>query len=90
LLLIDTTREEDENLPIYLDRYCAWLRAAWKALSPAALDAICVHIRNNDFPETVSGLKGMASDAGFAPGIEINRFFWHRTLSFQKKPASIG
>jgi SAM-dependent methyltransferase len=87
LLLIDTTREEDENLPIYLDRYCGWLRAEWKALSPAALDAICAHIRNNDFPETLSALQVMATDAGFAQGIEIDRFRWHRTLAFEKKPA---
>jgi SAM-dependent methyltransferase len=86
LLLIDTTREEDENLPIYLDRYCGWLRAEWKALSPAALDAICVHIRNNDFPETLSALQVMAHDGGFAQVTEIDRFRWHRTLAFGKKP----
>jgi len=85
LVLIDTTREEDENLSVYLDRYCGWLRAEWKGLSPAALDAICVHIRNNDFPETLSALQVMAADSGFAHGIEIERFRWHRTLSFEKK-----
>ncbi len=84
LLLIDTMRDEDEMLPIYLDRYCSWLRAAWKALSREALDAFCDHIRDNDFPETVSELRTMASRAGFGPGVEVNRFRWHHTLCFEK------
>ena len=89
LLLIDTTREEDENLPGYLDRYCGWLRAEWKALPPEAQDAICDHIRNNDFPETPSALQVMAAAAGFARGVELNRFRWHRSLSFEKKRVAI-
>jgi hypothetical protein len=31
----------------------------------------------------------MATDAGFAQGIEIDRFLWHRTLSFEKKPVVV-
>jgi SAM-dependent methyltransferase len=90
LILVDTMREEDENLSVYLDRYCGWLRASWSALSPEALDAFCDHIRNNDLPETPSELQTMATDAGFARCLEINRFRWHRTLCFEKKAPSIS
>ena len=86
LLVIDTTREEDETLPVYLDRYCGWLRAEWNALSAEAVDAICDHIRNNDFPETPSGLQTMAEGAGFARGGGIDRFRWHHIFCFEKKP----
>jgi SAM-dependent methyltransferase len=85
LLMIDTVREEHEELALYLDRYCAWLRDEWTALSPAALDAFCQHIRHNDFPETMPAFQTMAADAGFQPPVQINRFRWHRTLCFEKK-----
>ena len=84
LLLIDTVREEDESLEIYLDRYCAWMRAEWKALLPEALDAFCDHVRNNDFPETPSALQRMAAAAEFARGVEIDRFRSHHILCFEK------
>jgi len=84
LLLIDVMREEDEDAKLYLDRYCGWLRSEWKTMPPEALDAICGHIRNNDFPETASELYAMATHAGFSRCIEINRFRWHRTLCFEK------
>jgi cyclopropane fatty-acyl-phospholipid synthase-like methyltransferase len=84
LLLIDTTREEDEDPRLYLDRYCGWLRSEWEALSPEALDFICDHIRNNDFPETISEIHAMASSANFSRCFEINRFRWHHTWCFEK------
>jgi len=84
LLLIDVMREEDEDLQLYLERYCGWLRSEWKAMSPEALDAICDHIRNNDFPETASELHAMATHAGFSGCFEISRFRWHRTWCFEK------
>jgi SAM-dependent methyltransferase len=84
LILIDVMREEDEDLGVYLDRYCGWLRSDWKTLSPEALDAFCDHIRNNDFAETASKLHVMATDAGFSRCHEINRFRWHHTWCFEK------
>jgi len=88
LLVVDPAREEDEPRPAYLDRYCGWIRADWKAMSSDALDAICEHIRNNDFPETASDLSGIAAEAGFDRGAELERFRWHHTWSFEKVRAS--
>ena len=88
LLLIDTMRDENENLKTYLDRYCAWMRAEWKTLSPQAMDAICDHVRDNDVPETPSVLRDMAACAGFARGVEINRFRSHHILCFEKERLS--
>jgi SAM-dependent methyltransferase len=84
LLLIDTMRDHGEERAIYLDRYCAWLRSRCQILSPEALDFLCEHIRNNDFPETIMDFGVMASKAGFCPPIEINRFRWHHTLCFDR------
>jgi len=80
LLLIDTMRDDGEERAIYLDRYCDWLRSRCKTLSPEALDFLCEHIRNNDFPETITDFGAMATKAGFCEPIEINRFRWHHTL----------
>jgi SAM-dependent methyltransferase len=84
LLLIDTMRDDGEERAIYLDRYCSWLRSRCKTLSTDALDFLCEHIRNNDFPETLMDFGAMATKAGFCPPIEINRFRWHHTLCFDR------
>jgi SAM-dependent methyltransferase len=84
LLLIDVVREEDEDLQLYLDRYCGWLRSEWKVMQPEEQDAICDHIRNNDFPETASELCAMATHTGFRGYFEISRFRWHCTWCFEK------
>jgi SAM-dependent methyltransferase len=82
LLLIDTMRDDDEDRRLYLDHYCAWLRSKCKTLSPDALDLLCAHIRNNDFPETTAAVQAMATDAGFSRHVEMNRFRWHHTWCF--------
>jgi SAM-dependent methyltransferase len=84
LLLIDTMRDDGEERAIYLDRYCAWLRSRCKTLSSEALDFLCEHIRNNDFPESIIDFGAMATKAGFCPPIEINRFRWHHALRFNR------
>lgn len=70
LLLVDTTREEDEALGDYLERYCGWLRRDWTGFTALELDAICDHIVNNDMPEPYSTLLALARAAGLkeAPG----------------------
>ena len=40
LLLTDVVREEDESLPVYLRRYCDWLRSDWSALGAEEKRAI--------------------------------------------------
>lgn len=89
LLLIDVMREENEERRVYLDHYCGWLRSEWKALSPEALDALCDHIRNNDFPETAAEFHAMATAAGFSRYVEIDRFRWHRIWYFEKSNSVI-
>src|SRR5581483_9859429 len=84
LLIVDPAREEDEPLPIYLDHYCDWIRAEWKAMPMAAIDAICDHIRNNDYPETSRDLRAIAAESGFDRARELERFGWHHTWAFEK------
>ncbi|HEY2990036.1 MAG TPA: class I SAM-dependent methyltransferase [Candidatus Binatia bacterium] len=84
LLVIDVAREADEERRVYLEGYLGWLRSEWQALSPAGLNALCDHIRNNDFPETTADLRAMAARAGFRRCSEINRFRWHHTWRFEK------
>ena len=84
LLLIDTVRDEGEERPVYLDRYCAWLRSRCKTLSPAALELLCGHIRNCDFPESAAELDDMAVRAGFGRGEAITRIGWHHTRCFHR------
>jgi SAM-dependent methyltransferase len=88
LLFIDTMRDDDEDRGLYLDRYCAWLRSRCKTLSAEAFDLLCAHIRSNDFPETTTVVQGMATDAGFSPPIEMNRFGWHHTWCFHRAGGS--
>jgi cyclopropane fatty-acyl-phospholipid synthase-like methyltransferase len=82
-LLIDVMREGDETRPIYLDRYCNWIRTEWSAFSAEELDMIVEHVRENDFPETVDVFQRMAIDSGFAPGRELCRYGWHRAWLFE-------
>jgi len=84
LLLIDTMREEGEERPVYLDRYCAWLRSTCETLAPAALDLLCGHVRGNDFPETTATLSAMATRAGFDRGMEVTQIGWHHTWCFDR------
>jgi SAM-dependent methyltransferase len=84
LLLIDTMREDGEDRPVYLDRYCAWLRSTCETLAPAALDLLCDHIRGTDFPETTATLSAMATRAGFGRAAELTRMGWHHTWCFDR------
>jgi len=90
LVLIDVLREEDEDLRIYLEHYCDWVRSEWNTLSPEGCDLLCDHIRNNDFAETAVEFHAMAASAGFQERREINRFRWHHTWCFEKTPSSAG
>jgi SAM-dependent methyltransferase len=84
LLLIDTMREEGEERPVYLDRYCAWLRSNCETMAPAALDLLCDHVRGNDFPEIAATVGAMARRGGFGRGVEITRMGWHHTWCFDR------
>lgn len=88
LLFIDTMRDDNEDRGLYLDRYCAWLRSRCKTLSVEALDLLCAHIRSSDFPETITVVQAMATNAGFRRHVEITRFGWHRTWCFHRAGGS--
>lgn len=85
LLIIDTFREPDESLPVYLDNYCQWIREQWLHCDELELTAIFQHIRNNDFPETAAILSAMAEAADFDPAEGVYHVPWHQFLRFNKK-----
>jgi cyclopropane fatty-acyl-phospholipid synthase-like methyltransferase len=84
LLLTDVVREEDESLPVYLRRYCDWLRSDWSALGAEEKASVCDHILNNDRPETFSVLKALAQAAGLGDATAVARYGWHRVICFRR------
>ena len=87
LLLTDIVREEDESLPVYLRRYCDWLRSDWGALNAEEKASACDHIVNNDRPETFSELRAQAQAAGLEDAVAVARYGWHRVLCFGGPPS---
>lgn len=79
LLMVDVCREPGEDRPIYLDRYCGWIRDSWGDLSPSDRVAIEAHIRGHDFPEDNETIHRMATSAGFLRCVDASRYRWHRT-----------
>ncbi len=91
LLIVDIAREENEDRPLYLDRYCGWIRSEWNGMAPEGVDAICRHIRDFDFPETVFDLRGMATEAGFGRWRAHERIRWHHLWScIKERPPAIS
>ena len=84
LLLTDIVREEDESLPVYLGRYCDWLRSDWSALDAEEQASACDHILNNDRPETFSVLQALAQAGGLGYAVAVARYGWHRVLCFRR------
>jgi len=82
LLLADVTREEGESLEAYHRNYCGWLRGAMTGLDAAEQDGICVHLVNNDFPETASTLQAQAEAAGLRPLPGARPHKWHGLMLF--------
>jgi SAM-dependent methyltransferase len=85
LLLTDIVREEDESLPVYLGRYCDWLRGDWSALDAEEKASACDHILNNDRPETFSVLQTLAQAGGLGDAVAVARYGWHRVLCFRRR-----
>ena len=85
LLLTDIVREEDESLPVYLGRYCDWLRGDWSALDAEEKASACDHILNNDRPETFSVLQTLAQAGGLGDAVAVARYGWHRVLCFRPR-----
>ena len=85
LLLTDVVREEDESLPVYLRRYCDWLRSDWSALGAEEKASVCDHILNNDRPETFSVLQALAEARVLGDAVAVARYGWHRVLCFRRR-----
>lgn len=81
LLMVDTVREEHEDLPGYLEAYCTWVHK-WQGIDNEEQGLVCRHILDNDFPETFSTLKVFSQQAGFASCQAISRYKWHSVLRF--------
>ncbi|HTM07141.1 MAG TPA: GNAT family N-acetyltransferase [Verrucomicrobiae bacterium] len=88
LLIVDPARKEDETRPVYLERYCGWIRSDWQSLPQGGIDAICEHICDNDSPESARDLRAMAAEAGFDRARELESFGWHRTWGFEKRSST--
>jgi len=84
LVIADVVREENETLPLYHERYCAWLRGNFTTLSEDEKGAICDHITRNDFPEPLSVLTHQAEEAGLRLAFPFARFGWHWLLVFAR------
>src|ERR1700730_3732319 len=78
-------KEEDESLPVYLRRYCDWLRSDWSALDAEEKASACDHILNNDRPETFSVLQTLAQAGGLGDAVAVARYGWHRVLFFRRR-----
>jgi AdoMet dependent proline di-methyltransferase len=87
LLLTDIVREEDESLPVYLRRYCDWLRSDWGALNVEEKASACDHILNNDRPETFSELRAQAQAAGLEDAPTY--FQASRSNAFRNRPSNL-
>jgi len=82
LVMTDVVREEDETLPVYLDRYLGWIRRDWDGLEANEIASICDHIANNDLPETAADLRALAEAAGLDQDALVAKYGWHRVLKF--------
>ncbi|MGY6217055.1 class I SAM-dependent methyltransferase [Methylolobus aquaticus] len=83
LVMIDVMRAEGEDRIAYLQRYIGRARAQWTNLTENAIDAVCCHIDDRDFPEAPSTLTRMAADAGFGAPTVLPAYCDHHTLIWQ-------
>ena len=66
LLIYEPTRRENEDRESYLRRWCQVCQEKWVALSPQEIDKSQRHVREHDFPETLSTLRELGTKRGFA------------------------
>jgi len=83
LVMIDVMRAEGEDRAAYVQRYIGRARAQWTSLTENAIDAVCRHIDDRDFPEAPSALTRMAADAGFGAPTVLPAYCDHHTLIWQ-------
>lgn len=81
VLVVDSMRADEESREQWLDRYCAWLDAEWRAIPPDGRRTIIGHIRECDQPGTLAEYAAHATAAGFAHCGEVHRRGWHSVWS---------
>lgn len=86
LVAYDLHRREDESREAYLERLLADNRANWTAMTEAQMHDIHEHVRQNDYPESIGGMMGLATACGFEPGRVAYRdpAEFYGLLSFRK------
>ena len=83
-LLIDVVRDEGEERARFLDRFEDEIRSQWWALAERDVVEILDHIRTCDFPETDSGIRDLARDAGLGGCRETERHGCHQLWCFDR------
>ena len=77
IVLVDVTRAVDETQDQYLDHYLNYVKSHWLVLNDQEFKLIDDHVRSSDFPETLSGYKKLAHDAGFKNFEVLAKHTWH-------------
>ena len=77
LLVLDSMRDEGQTREAWLDAYCGWIEAGWRAIPREGLAAILGHIRGSDQPGTLAEHAAAAAAAGFTRSGLIARRRWH-------------
>lgn len=85
IVLVDVTREVDETQDQYLDHYLNHVKSHWLVLNDQEFKLINDHVRSSDFPETLSGYKKLAHNAGFKNLEVLARRTWHYGYSIFKE-----
>jgi SAM-dependent methyltransferase len=84
LILVDVVREENQDRKSYLDGYLEFMREKWTEVPQHQLEEACTHVRDHDYPECLSTLRGMAGEAGLHASRLISRYAQHHTLLFSR------
>lgn len=84
MLLVDTTREENETRDDYLRHYFDWIDSDWEGLSAVERNSIIEHIATSDWPEPVSLLDSQARAAGLKRLAGDAKHRWHRLMRFER------
>ncbi|HJT51811.1 MAG TPA: class I SAM-dependent methyltransferase [Nitrosospira sp.] len=86
LILVDIVREENQDRQSFLDGYLQFMREKWTRIPKDQLEEACGHVRDHDYPESLSTLNRMARAAGFASARLICRYAQHHVLLFSSPP----
>ncbi|MCA9312686.1 MAG: methyltransferase domain-containing protein [Phycisphaerales bacterium] len=81
-IMIDVMRGEGESREQYLEDYLGQMRRSWTAVIPEQLEEACRHVAEFDFPESLSTLTCMATDAGFGGTRLVERHAQHQLAVF--------